>query len=107
MRLFISCPDNIPIVILMDDNAYREAQSRVRGLKGFYTHLTVYILANTLLIIINLVVSPHQLWFYWVTIFWGTAVLVNAAQVFAGGRFLGKDWEERKIEEYMKDKEEK
>ncbi|RLB28785.1 MAG: histidine kinase [Deltaproteobacteria bacterium] len=61
----------------------------------------------SILIIINLVTSPGSLWFYWVTIFWGIAILLHASRVFVlRGRFLGEEWEEKKIRELM-EKEEK
>ncbi|MBW1689588.1 MAG: 2TM domain-containing protein [Deltaproteobacteria bacterium] len=64
-------------------------------------------LCSIVLIIINLVTSPGSLWFYWVTIFWGIAILLHASRVFVlRGRFLGEEWEEKKIRELM-EKEEK
>jgi len=42
-----------------------------------------------------------------VTIFWGIAILLHASRVFVlRGRFLGEEWEEKKIRELM-EKEEK
>ena len=57
---------------------------------------------NILLIIINLIRSPGRLWFYWVTIFWGIAILFHASKVFIlKGKFVGKESEETKIKEMM------
>ena len=68
----------------------------------FYSNLLSYVGVNVLLIIINLVTSPNELWFYWVTIFWGIAVLLHASKVFVlKGKFLGEDWEEKKTKEIM------
>jgi hypothetical protein len=37
-----------------------------------------------------------------VTIFWGIAVLLHAAKVFLlRGRFLGEEWEKKKIKKLM------
>ena len=86
----------------MNDEKYERAKIRVKELRDFYGNLLTYIGVNILLIIINLVTSPGHLWFYWVTIFWGFAVLIHALKVFIlKGRFLGKDWEEKKIKEIM------
>jgi hypothetical protein len=42
-----------------------------------------------------------------VTIFWGIAILLHASRVFIlRGKFLGEEWEEKKIGELM-EKEEK
>ena len=86
----------------MDDQAsYDAARKRVRQLKGFYVHLTVYVFVNALLLVINLVTSPGALWFYWPLLGWGIGIVAHAASVFGTGRFLGKEWEERKIKELM------
>ena len=74
----------------------------VKELKEFYGHLISYVIVNIVLIIINLLTSPGHLWFYWPTIFWGIGILFHASKVFIlKGRFLGKEWEERKIKEIM------
>lgn len=85
-----------------NNERYQEAKKRVQDIKGFYTHLAVYIIINTMLVVINLISSPGGLWFYWVTIFWGIGIVFHALDVFVfKGRFLGKQWEEKKIREYM------
>jgi len=92
---------------MMNDEKYERARKRVRDLKDFYRNLISYAAINVMLIIINLVTSPGSLWFYWVTIFWGIAVLLHAIKVFVlKGKFLGEEWEERKVKEIM-EKEEK
>jgi uncharacterized membrane protein YecN with MAPEG domain len=87
---------------LMNDEGYEKAKRRVEELKKFYGNLTSYVVINVILIIINLVTSPGKFWFYWVTIFWGIAILLHASKVFIfKGKFLGEEWEERKIKEIM------
>ena len=91
----------------MNDEKYEKAKKRVKELKGFYSNLVTYITINVILIIINLVTSPGSLWFYWVSIFWGVAILIHASKIFIlKGKFFGKDWEEKKIKEIM-EKDEK
>ena len=86
----------------MDDEKYEKAKKRVKELKGFYSNLISYASVNVILIIINLVTSPGSLWFYWVTIFWGIGILIHAVKIFVlKGKFLGEEWEERKIKEIM------
>ena len=86
----------------MNDEKYEKAKKRVEELKKFYGNLVIYGVINVILIIINLVTSPGSLWFYWVTIFWGIAILLHASKVFIlKGKFLGEEWEERKIKEIM------
>jgi hypothetical protein len=87
---------------MMSDEKYEEAKKRVEELKKFYGNLVSYAVINVILIIINLVTSPGSLWFYWVTIFWGIGILLHASKVFVlKGKFLGKEWEEKKIKEIM------
>jgi uncharacterized protein YhhL (DUF1145 family) len=86
----------------MNDEKYEKAKKRVEELRKFYGNLVTYTVINVILIIINLVTSPGNLWFYWVTIFWGIAILLHASRVFIfKGRFLGEQWEEKKIKEIM------
>lgn len=90
----------------MDEQAkYERAKKRVEELKGFYSHLTVYVLVNLGLLILNLLTSPHSLWFFWPLFGWGIGVVAHAVSTFAPGRFWGTEWEERKIRQLMdKDK---
>ena len=91
----------------MNDESYEKARKRVKEIKGFYLNLITYLVVNLVLLIINLVTRPHHLWFYWVAIFWGIGILFNAANVFLRkGRFMGSEWEEKKIKKMM-DREEK
>ena len=86
----------------MSDEQYEKARKRVQELKGFYSNLITYVLINALLIVINLVTSPGSLWFYWVTIFWGIAIVIHGVKTFVlKGKFLGEDWEQKKIREIM------
>ena len=88
--------------IMTNDEKYEEARKRVKELKDFYRNLFTYMGVNILLIVINLLTSPESLWFYWVTIFWGFGILLHASKVFVlKGKFLGKEWEEKKIKELM------
>ena len=90
----------------MNDEKYERAKKRVEELRKFYANLVTYTVINVILIIINFVTSPGSLWFYWVTIFWGAAILLHASKVFIlRGKFLGEEWEQKKIKEFMeKDK---
>ena len=86
---------------------YKRAKARVAELRGFYEHLAAYLVVNLMLIVINLVTSPQSLWFYWVTIFWGFAVIWHAVNVFGKYRVLTKAWEEKKIKEIMEKEKKK
>ncbi|MFS8131322.1 MAG: 2TM domain-containing protein [Candidatus Dojkabacteria bacterium] len=71
-----------------DDEIIKQARQRVGEKIGFLYHLIVYVTVNTLLLIVNLVTSPHSLWFYWVSLFWGIGLLIQGLNIFAFGNLL-------------------
>ena len=79
--------------------AYQHARKRVEAKFGFYKHLAVYVGVNMLLIIINLLTAPRQLWFQWPLLGWGIGLFFHALSVFAftGGSAI----KERMIEKEM------
>lgn len=89
-----------------EDKRYEEAKRHVEAIKGFYIHLFIYILANLVMFLSNITTSPGYLWFIWPLIGWGFGLLGHAASVFGLGGFLGKDWEEKKIQKIMEKMEE-
>lgn len=80
---------------------YERAQERVEELKAFYNHLGIYTIFVGLFLFINFYTGG----FFW-AIFpiagWGLGVLGHAANTFRWNPFFSKDWEQRKIEEYMR-----
>jgi len=82
---------------------YTKALKKVEKIKGFYKHLTVYICIIPFVIFINLKFTPHFHWFWFSALGWGVGVLSHAFQAFQEYRiFLGKDWEEQKIKELLR-----
>ncbi|HQE34397.1 MAG TPA: 2TM domain-containing protein [Flavobacterium alvei] len=91
-----------------EEERYYEAKKRVEEIKGFYGNLISYIVVNIGLMVINLLTSPKYLWFFWPMLGWGIGVFFHGMKVFNFMPFLGKDWEEQKIKEFMdKEKENK
>ena len=88
-----------------EEERFQQAKKRVEEIKGFYGNLTAYIVVNLALLFINLKTSPDHLWFYWPMLGWGIGVLFHGLRVFNYMPFLGKDWEERKMKEYMEEDE--
>ncbi len=83
------------------DESYIRAKRRVEEVRGFYSHLIAYIVVNVFLAIINLLTIPSFPWFLFVTVFWGIGLVSHGASVYLKRGFLSKEWEERKIKEYM------
>jgi uncharacterized integral membrane protein len=90
------------------EEAYLRAKKKLEKLMGFYWHLAVYIIVNAFLIILITVNSGQSFFSFgtWATaFFWGIGLLFHFLGVFGPNFMFGKDWEERKIKEYMdKDK---
>jgi hypothetical protein len=83
---------------------YIKAQKKVQKIKEFYRHLLVYVIIIPILIVINLKFTPNYQWFWYSMLGWGVGLALHAAQTFEAYKiFLGKDWEENKIKEFMKD----
>lgn len=72
------------------------AQSQIteqKAKKDFYWHLSVYVVVNIGLIVINLASSPDTIWFIWPLFGWGIGVTFHALSVF-----IFKDWVDTKDE---------
>ena len=84
---------------------YERAQKRVKDIKGFYIHLVVYCVIIPGIIFFNLKYTPQFKWFWFSLLGWGIGLFFHWFGIF-GVNFLGfgKDWESRKIEEYMNEK---
>jgi hypothetical protein len=85
---------------------YEKALKRVKKIKGFYTHLLVYVVINLIFVIVNIQnldkgESYFQFKNFFTAFFWGIGVLAHALSVFGPDLFLGNDWEENKIKELM------
>lgn len=84
-----------------NDQRYFQAKKRVEEIKGFYGHLASFILVNIFLFVLNIVTSPNELWFFWPTFGWGIGLLFHGMKVFGYSPFFNKDWENKKIKEFM------
>jgi 2TM domain len=88
-----------------EEERYYQAKKRVEEIKGFYGHLASFVLVNLFLFVLNIMTSPTELWFFWPLLGWGIGLFFHAMKVFNCMPFFSKNWEERKIKEFM-DKEE-
>jgi transcriptional regulator with XRE-family HTH domain len=79
----------------------RWAFEQVKREKRFYKQLISYICVIGMLLIVNLVVTPHRLWVIWPAIGWGIGLVMLAVRVFMAGSFLGPEWEKKQIEKKL------
>lgn len=70
-------------------------------MRGFYTHLMIYVAVVTGLGVINLTTAPHRLWFVFPAVGWGLGLLLHGVSVWGGAFWLGREWEEKKIQQML------
>lgn len=84
------------------DEKYIKAKERVKELKKFYTSLAIFIVVNLFLLVCNYMINGLTYpWFLWITVWWGFVIVVQALKLFGFNLIFSKDWEERKIKEFM------
>ncbi|MBL4605567.1 MAG: 2TM domain-containing protein [Flavobacteriaceae bacterium] len=87
-----------------EEKKFIKAQKKVNEIKGFYSHLFVTILIIPFLIYINLRFVPDYHWFWFPIIGMSLGLAFHWLGVFGLEKFgLGKDWENKKIEELMRE----
>lgn len=88
------------------ENKYIRARERVDQLKKFYGNITSYVLVISMLALINYWTNGWSyMWFLWAAFGWGIGIIFHAIETFRMNPFFGKNWEERKIREFMKEEE--
>ena len=86
------------------EESYLRAKKKVDKLVGFYWHLAVYVVINLFLILLIGLNSGQGFWSfgtYATAFFWGIGLFFHFLGVFGPNFMFGKDWEDRKIKEYM------
>ena len=91
-----------------DNIKYGQALRRVRRIKGFYKHLTVYVIINILIVILNISnldsgESYFQAKNFFTLFFWGIGLFIHGFMVFGFNVLFGKNWEERKIKKFIEE----
>lgn len=77
------------------------ALAKARKIRGFYIHLTQYVVVIAVLAVINLATHPSRLWFFWPAMGWGIGVLAHAAATFEFIPFFGAEWERKQVEKQL------
>lgn len=84
----------------------KEAQKRVKDIRGFYIHALVYAFINIAILVISLrgqglLSGLADFSTYFTAFSWGIGLFAHWFIVFGPNLFFGKKWEERKIRELM------
>jgi len=86
---------------------YEYAKKRVNDERGFYTHLTFYIVINLVILFVNTSFESQGFknWLQWhlyiTPLLWGIGLFFHGLKVFKNNFIFGYDWEHRKIRELM------
>ncbi len=85
----------------IESSKYLRAVERVEEIKGFYSSLIAYCIVIPFLMFINFKFVPQFHWFWFPMFGWGIGLIFQGFKAFAYNPFLGREWEDRKIQEYM------
>ncbi len=94
-------------IINQNSEQYQYAKKRVNKLKGFYIHFAIYLFINTMIIFGTFQDREFNNANFWsfetfaTAIFWGVGIITHGASVFGKDLIFNKNWEERKIQEFM------
>ncbi|NAY90556.1 hypothetical protein GTQ34_01380 [Muricauda sp. JGD-17] len=87
----------------VEQNKLERAKKRVDEIKGFYVHLSIYIVINAF-VLVNIYLNTDRFWQWphFVTLFgWGIGLALHASKTFGFNPLFGKKWEERQIQKYI------
>lgn len=97
---------------LQQEKRFIIAKKRVEKIKKFYKHLAIYVIVNIFLTSVFIFGDMQdgdtfsEAFFQYkniaIWIYWGFGILYQAITIFGNGLFFSKDWQERKIDEYVK-----
>ena len=90
----------------IEEIQYQEALQRVKKIKGFYSHLFVYVVINLMIVIVNIQgLKPGESYFklenFFTAFFWGIGLLAHGLSTFMPQWIFGKSWEDKKIKEFI------
>ena len=89
---------------MSEEQIYEQAKKRVEEKKGFFIHLTVYIIVNIMLVLIwAFAASGGYPWFLWCLGGWGIGLLFHFLGVFVFGRKSDRAAIEKEAERIRKE----
>lgn len=86
--------------VLSESERRERAIRRVAAIKGFYTHLAVFLIVTLGLFVVDFLAGSDW-WVQWVLLGWGIGVAAHALAVFGRASRLVAEWEDRKIRQIM------
>ena len=90
----------------MDNTKYYRAKERVGQIKKFYGSVVSSLVTIMIVAAINYYLDEWAYpWFLWVVFGLAISLILKALKIFNLNPFMNKAWEERKIQEFMKQDE--
>ena len=86
---------------ITQETKLQQAKEHIEKLKGFYAHLTVYLLFVPIFIGLNYFGRSNFPWAIFPIVGWGIGITGHASETYNWSPFFSKNWEERKIREFM------
>ena len=88
------------------DAKYLRAKERITAVKEFYSKLLRSAILIAFLAALNYYTNGWSyMWFLWAAFGIGISLAFRAAKVFGMNPFFDRNWEERKIKEFMQEEE--
>ncbi|MFS4580184.1 2TM domain-containing protein [Phaeobacter sp. C3_T13_0] len=78
----------------------RKAVEYARDIKGFYSHLVLYIVSVVVMAAGNMYFQSDNLWFIWPSVGWGLGVASHGLAAFEILSFYDVNWERRQIDKW-------
>ena len=89
------------------NDQYLRARNHVDELKSYYYSLLSYCLVIPFLIFVNYKTFWGVQWFWFPMFGWGIGICIQAYRVFVRNGIFGRNWEKRKMEEFMRNDQNK
>ena len=88
---------------MKDSERYYKAQQIVKKKKGFYSHLSIYLIVNLVFLIISYMDGQGFQWLY-ICLFWAIGLIPHYFSVFGfpgKQKVLSNEWEEKEIQKEL------
>ncbi|MDF4202594.1 2TM domain-containing protein [Maribacter sp. SA7] len=92
----------------MENTKYTKAKLRVEAIKEFYGKVASAVVTIILVAALNYYLNEWEYaWFLWVVFGLSISLFLKANKIFNLNPFMNRDWEERKLQEFLQQEENK
>lgn len=80
----------------------RQALEYVRDIKGFYSHLAIYVIVIAAMIVASLFMATDYPWYIWPALGWGVGLASHGLAVFEVFDLFSPEWERKQVEKRLR-----